>query len=92
MSKKDLDDATGQELAAYASVMAAQAAVDKAQFDVDFTKIRSPIDGIEGLAKAQIGNLVGPGTTEELTTVSTVNPIKVYVGLSEQEYLSIVEK
>ncbi len=92
VSKKDLDDATGQELAAHASVIAAQAAVDKARLDVGFTRIRSPIDGVAGIAKAQIGNLVGPGTTEELTTVSTISPIKVYVGLSEQQFLQIIEK
>ncbi len=48
--------------------------------NLEFTKITSPIDGIAGIAKAQIGNLVGPGATEELTTVSTVDPIKVYLG------------
>ncbi len=92
VSKKDLDDAVGLELAAHASVIAAQAAVDKARLDVEFTKIRSPIEGIAGIAKAQIGNLVGPGTTEELTTVSKVNPIKVYISISEQEYLQAVER
>lgn len=91
VSKKDLDDATGMELSARASVIAAQATVDKAKLDLGFTKIRSPINGIAGLAKAQIGNLVGPGTTEELTTVSTINPIKVYVSVSEQQYLQTVE-
>jgi len=91
VSKKDLDDSVGLELAAHASVIAAQAAVDKAKLDVGFTKIRSPINGVAGLAKAQIGNLVGPGTTEELTTVSTINPIKVYVSVSEQQYLQTVE-
>ncbi len=106
VSQKDLDDAVGAELsigsavmAAKAAVVAAQAAVsvaraalDKAQLDLEFTKIHSPIDGISGAAKAQIGNLVGPGSTEELTTVSTVDPIKVYVALSEQEYLKVAER
>lgn len=87
VSKKDLDDSIGAEHSARAAVLSAQAAVDKAQLDLNFTKIVSPIDGIAGLAKAQIGNLVGPGGTEELTTVSTVNPIKVYIQVSEQEYL-----
>ncbi len=87
MSLKDLDDATGAEQAARAAVIAAKAVVNKAQVDLSFTKITSPIDGIAGIAKAQIGNLVGPGSIEELTTVSTVDPIKVYVPLSEQEYL-----
>jgi membrane fusion protein, multidrug efflux system len=106
VSQKDLDDAVGAELSTGSSVLAAKAAVgaseaavgaakaalDKAQLDLEFTKIHSPIDGISGAAKAQIGNLVGPGSTEELTTVSTLDPIKVYIALSEQEYLKIAEK
>ncbi len=87
VSKKDLDDATGQEKAAHAAVISAEAYVEKARLDLDFTKIVSPVDGIAGIAKTQIGNLVGPGVTEELTTVSTVDPIKVYISVSEQEYL-----
>ena len=69
------------------AVAAAQAAVAKAQLDLGFTKIASPVDGIAGIAKAQMGNLVGPGSVEELTTVSTVDPIKVYIPMSEQDYL-----
>lgn len=87
VSKKDLDDSIGTEQSARAAVLSAQAKVDKAQLDLGFTKVTSPVDGISGLAKAQIGNLVGPGGTEELTTVSTVNPIKAYIQVSEQEYL-----
>ena len=92
VSKKDLDDSIGTEQSARAAVLSAQAKVDKAQLDLGFTKITSPVDGIAGLAKAQIGNLVGPGATEELTTVSTVNPIKVYIQVSEQEYLATGQK
>ncbi len=92
VSLKDLDDATGKEQATHASVLAAKAAVDKAELDLGFTKITSPVDGIAGVAKAQIGNLVGPGSVEELTTVSTVNPIKVYIKISEQEYLKAMEQ
>jgi len=87
VSKKDLDDSIGTEQAAKAAVLSAQAAVDKARLDLGFTRVTSPVDGIAGLAKAQIGNLVGPGGMEELTTVSTVNPIKAYIQVSEQEYL-----
>ncbi len=87
VSKKDLDDATGTELSTRASVEAAKANVEKAQLNLDFTKVTSLIDGIAGIAKAQVGDLVGPGGLEELTTVSTVDPIKVYINLSEQEYL-----
>jgi len=98
VSQKDLDDAVGMELstrasvvAAQSSVAAAQANVDKAQLDLGFTKIMSPIDGIAGIAKAQIGNLLSPGSTEELTTVSTVDPIKCYASVSEQEYMQTQE-
>jgi membrane fusion protein (multidrug efflux system) len=92
VSQKDLDDAIGAEQAAHAAVISAQAGVDKAQLDLGFTKVTSPVDGIAGIAKAQIGNLVGPGAVEELTTVSTVNPIKVYAQISEQEYLRFTEQ
>ena len=91
MSQKDLDDAVGAEETSQASVQAAKAALDKAQLDLGFTKITSPVDGIAGIAKTQIGNLVGPGATEELTTVSTVDPIKAYISVSEQEYLQAQE-
>ena len=92
VSKKDLDDAIGTEESTHASVMSAKAALDKAQLNLDWTKVTSLIDGITGIAKAQIGNLVGPGSIEELTTVSTVDPIKCYVSLSEQEYMRAQER
>jgi membrane fusion protein (multidrug efflux system) len=87
ISEKDLDDAVGAEQATHAAMMVAQAAVDKAQVDLGFTRITSPIDGIAGIARAQIGDLVGRGSAEGLTTVSTVNPIKVYIPMTEQEYM-----
>ena len=87
VSKKDLDDAIGNESSAHAAYDASKAALDKAQLDLGFTYITSPITGIAGTARAQIGNLVGPGQTEELTTVSDVDPIKVWVPISEQELL-----
>jgi len=91
VSQKDLDDAIAAEQSAQASVQSAKATFDKASLELGFTKITSPINGIAGIAKAQIGNLVGPGGTEELTTVSTVNPIKAYIAISEQEYLRTQE-
>jgi membrane fusion protein (multidrug efflux system) len=91
VSQKDLDDAIAAEQSAQASVQSAKASFDKASLELGFTKITSPINGIAGIAKAQIGNLVGPGQIEELTTVSTVNPIKAYVAVSEQEYMQAQE-
>jgi len=89
VSQKDLDDAVGAELSTRSSVEAAQAAVENAQLNLSFTKITSPVDGIAGIAKAQLGNLVGPNMQTELTSVSTVNPIKAYINVSEREYLSV---
>jgi membrane fusion protein (multidrug efflux system) len=91
VSQKDLDDATGMEQSTHASVIAAQAAVENARLDLEFTKVTSLITGVAGIAKAQIGDLVGPGHGEELTTVSTVNPIRVYVPISEQQYMKFTE-
>ena len=91
VSLKDLDDAVGDEQEDQAAVASAQAAVDKARLDLGFTKIVSPIPGIAGIARAQIGDLVGPGSIDELTVVSTVDPIKVYIPMSEQEFLRDVE-
>ena len=72
---------------AKASVAAAKAAVYDAEVKLGFTKIASPLDGIAGIAKIQVGDLVSPGGIA-LTTVSTVNPIKAYFTISEQEYLA----
>ena len=75
-----------QVKAAKAQIDAARAQVDAAQLNLGFTKIVSLIDGIAGIAQAQIGDLVGP--TSLLTSVSTLDPIKVYFPVSEQEYLN----
>ncbi len=91
VSLKDFDDAVGAEQSSRAGVAAAKAAVEKAELDLGFTRIVSPINGVAGIARAQIGNLVGPGSIEELTTVSTVDPIKVYVPMNEQEFLKYVQ-
>ncbi len=58
--------------------------------NLDFTDVRSLVDGIAGIATGQVGNLVGPNTL--LTTVSQVDPIKAYFTVSEQEYLNYVRR
>src|SRR6266849_5142920 len=64
----------------------AKAGVRTAELNLSFTRIVSPIHGIAGLAQAQVGNLVNTQSAA-LTTVSTVDPIKIYFTLSEQQYL-----
>jgi membrane fusion protein (multidrug efflux system) len=74
-------------IAAKAQVESSQAAVRTAELNLSFTSIVSPIDGIAGIAQAQVGNLIST-TSAPLTTVSTVDPIKVFFTLSEQQYLA----
>jgi membrane fusion protein (multidrug efflux system) len=71
----------------------AKATIRTAQLNLSFTRIVSPIDGIAGLAQTQVGDLVQPNNPNSplLTTVSTVDPIKVYFTISEQQYLAFTK-
>jgi RND family efflux transporter MFP subunit len=88
ISQQEMDDAVQANLAAKAQVAAGQAAVAQAQLNLDFTRVASPVQGVAGLTQVQVGDLVGPGTGV-LTTVSTLDPIKVYFPISEQSYLGL---
>jgi len=77
--------------AAQASVQTATAAVETAQINLGFTRITSPIDGIPGIAQQQVGALVSPASGT-ITTVSTLDPIKVYFTASEQEYIDFARR
>ncbi len=87
ISQEEYDDAVQADLEAKAAVLSAKAQVEQAQLNLGFTRIESPIDGIASIAKGQIGDLVGPGTGE-LTTVSTIDPIKAYYNVTEQAYIN----
>ena len=93
-SQQDLDNAVQNNLAAIASVETAraqirtdEAAVETARINLGFTRLVAPIDGIAGQAQLQVGALVAPGSGP-ITTVSTVDPIKVYFEVSEARYLA----
>ena len=85
IAQSQLDNDVQGNMAAQAAVKSAEAAVQTAELNLGFTKVTSLVDGVAAIATAQIGDLVGPTTL--LTTVSQVDPIKVYFPLSEQEYL-----
>jgi len=87
ISQEEYDNAVQANLEAEAAVASAKADVEQAQLNFGFTKIVSPIDGVPNFAKAQIGDLVGQGGGE-LTTVSTIDPIKAYFSVTEQEYIN----
>src|SRR5712664_4170176 len=92
-SQQDLDNAIQNNMAAKATVAtalaqikSAEAAVETAKINVDFTRLIAPIDGIAGQAQLQVGALANP-SSGPVTSVSTVDPIKVYFTVSEREYL-----
>jgi len=85
VSKQELDNAVQNNAANIAAVDAAKAAVVQARLNLGWTKVTSLIDGVSGIAIAQIGDLVDPTTL--LTTVSQVDPIKAVFPVAEQGYL-----
>jgi membrane fusion protein (multidrug efflux system) len=86
ISQQELDNANAARNQAQASMDAAQAAYDRARLNLEWTRVVSPIDGIAGMAKAQVGNLVNGQSL--MTTVSTVNPVKVLFSANEAEYMA----
>ena len=71
-------------------VTSAEATVETARLNLGFTKVRSLISGVAGQAVTQVGNLVSPQTV--LTSVSQLNPIKVFFSISDAEYLALVQR
>jgi membrane fusion protein (multidrug efflux system) len=97
-SQQDLDNAVQNNLAARATVetakaqiQAAQAAVETATINLDFTQVASPVNGIADVAKAQVGDLVS-SNSGALTTVSTLDPIRDYFTVGEQDYLQLQQQ
>jgi membrane fusion protein (multidrug efflux system) len=82
-----VETAKAQIQASGAAVVAAKAALETARVNLSFTRLTAPIDGVAGVAQTQVGNLVTPASNP-VTTVSTLDPIKVNFTVSEQEYLS----
>ena len=90
ISRKELDDSIQAHAATKGIVASAKAAVEQAKLNLSWTKIRAPIDGVVGISKAQIGDLIDANT--ELTSISTLDPIRVYFPVSEQEYFEAADK
>jgi membrane fusion protein (multidrug efflux system) len=85
-AQAQVETARAQIIAAGAAVQAAKATAETARINLGFTHITSPIDGIPGIAQQQVGSLVSPASPT-ITTVSTLDPIRVYFTVAEQEYL-----
>jgi len=90
IAQSQLDNDIQANRAAKAAVKAAEAQVEQAQLNLEFTEVKSLVDGMAGIAQVQIGNLVNPTTV--LTSVSKINPIKAYFSISEQEYIHFADR
>jgi len=90
IAQSQLDNDIQANRAAKAAVKAVEAQVEQAKLNLEFTDVKSPVDGIAGIAQVQIGNLVNPLAV--LTAVSQINPIKAYFSISEQEYLHYADR
>ena len=85
-ARAQVETAKAQIVASNAAVQSAKATVQTAEINLGFTQIKSPIDGVPGIAQLQVGALVSPASGA-ITTVSTLDPIKVYFTASEQQYM-----
>ena len=90
IAQSQLDNDIQANRAAQAAVKAARSQVEQAKLNLEFTDVKSLVEGISGIAQVQIGNLVNPTTI--LTSVSQIDPIKAYFSISEQEYIHFAER
>jgi membrane fusion protein (multidrug efflux system) len=89
--QQDLDKAVAEAHYSRASLEKAKAAITKAELDLKFTEIHSPITGTIGKEEVTVGNLVTKDKTL-LTTISSWDPMRAVFSISESDYLSLVKK
>jgi membrane fusion protein (multidrug efflux system) len=87
VAQQEIDNASAGSADAEGQVAAAQAQIEQAQLNLSYTQIRSPVDGVAGVASVRVGNLVGQDGPTLLTTVSQIDPIRVTFPLSELDYV-----
>jgi membrane fusion protein (multidrug efflux system) len=92
ISQQDLDNATASLADTEAQITAAEASLQTASLNLSYTQIRSPIEGVAGLALVRVGNLVGQDGPTLLTTVSQTDPIRINFALSEVDYVRHPER
>jgi RND family efflux transporter MFP subunit len=88
-SQKDLDTAIADRGEARAAIQTAQAELDRANLDLEFTKVTAPIVGRIGRALVTKGNLVVSGETL-LTTIVSLDPIYAYFEADEASFLKYI--
>jgi membrane fusion protein (multidrug efflux system) len=93
LSKQDLDNATASYEASVSKVRAAEASMENAKIELGYTRVYAPFDGVIGISNFREGDYVSQmGTSSVLTTISSVQGVRVRFQISEREYLRIAEK
>jgi membrane fusion protein (multidrug efflux system) len=87
VSQAELDNAISARKSGAAQMEAGKANVERARLNLSYTRIFSPITGLVGRAEHKVGDLVGKGDPTLLTTVSSIDPIRVSVAIPEADYL-----
>ena len=88
VSREEWEQRRAAAIQAQADIRAAQAAVDAAQLNLDFTKVTAPIDGRASRALITSGNLVTAGDSASvLTTLVSQKTVYVYFDVDESTYL-----
>lgn len=92
VSQQELDNAVADQDAFRSQLEAAKAAVEKAELDLSYTRITSPVTGLIGTTNVKAGNLVGRGESTLLTTISQIDPMLIRVGVTEADYLRVARR
>jgi RND family efflux transporter MFP subunit len=92
ISEKEYINKTQLNESSLSKIAALEAGVEEAQLNLNYCKVTSPVEGIAGIAKAQVGDLVGPQNNSVLTSVSTLDPLKVLFPISESDYLAATQR
>lgn len=92
VSKQEFDDAMASQQAAKARLLMNSGSLQSAEANLSYTKVVAPINGVAGLAKVRVGNLVGQSEPTLLTTVSTLDPVRVRFAISEHQYLKLADR
>jgi membrane fusion protein (multidrug efflux system) len=93
LSQRELDAAVAANNSAQAEVEASKASLANAQVELGYTRIASPISGLIGISKYQVGDYVNPTAMGgSLNTVSSVGEMRVRFPISEAEYLRFVRR
>lgn len=87
-SQLDFDEAVSAVETGEAAVREAEADLERAQLELNYTELRAPIGGVIGASDVDVGALIRAGDSKPLTTVSRIDPIYVTYAMSALDYLN----